>query len=119
MNITLHTNRVIVYSKKCPDCGHAELTRKDFELSAYDPMRVVYGHGSFIGNTYHSPPTMPESPQKPDEFWSRIHCDLCKRPFHPSIIEDGLEIVSDSAQVEYEERRKAYEELEGRAGNTW
>lgn len=100
-------HRIIVYKQNCPDCEHGQITRTDTILRIWDPAHTSYGLNSEIIDR---PPAKPAIIGQPQEFWTNVHCDKCKRKFHHSIIDhDTSKILSDSEYEFYLGCLKNYE----------
>lgn len=102
-------HRTVVYKQDCPNCKHKELTRIDTELVVWNPMHVPYGLNSEV---IHREPPRPEVIGQPQEFWTSVHCESCKRSFHHSIlVHEHSRILRDSEHEQYlrcmERRRHA------------
>ncbi len=108
--VNTYLTRTIVYEGqyKCPVCSTSRhLVRKDYDIDSRDFMHIPLGPGS---NDYGRdqlltpPPPIPE----PDPIRTVVYCQGCLLKWIPEKIK-GFKVVSDSAQEQYEQRKKDHE----------
>ncbi len=140
MKTTVNLERVVTYhyaghkicrcvdNPKVPAGFVHVIIRQDFSIHVEDVSQETKSGANWLVGEPDSrhQNKEPEPPGEPDLFLSKFACIQCKTELGTYAIinmtdwkEGKFQVIKDSARVEYEKRRRAGEELEKKAGDSY